>query len=219
MRRWHNDHAKTSDSQLYLVADEPPALAWLANHGAVELHPWTSQIPNVREPTYAMIDLDPGTTTTTEELLVLARLHRTALEHLELRGYPKITGQRGIQIWIPIRTGPTFDETRKWTEQLSRAIGETVPDLVSWNWEKRARNGLARLDFTQNAINKTLVAPYSTRPAAGAPVSVPIMWNELDDAAFAPDRWTITDIAARLREHDDPMEPMLNDPQTLPTLA
>jgi bifunctional non-homologous end joining protein LigD len=219
IRRWQNDDADASESQFYLLADEPATLAWLANHGAVEVHPWTSQIPSVREPTYALIDLDPGTTTTTEELLVLARLHRTALEHLGVRGYPKVTGQRGLQIWIPIRPGPTFDETRAWTEQLSRAIGETAPDLVSWNWEKRDRRGLARLDYTQNAINKTLVAPYSTRPAAGAPVSVPITWDELDDPGFAADRWTVSSVMARLAAQGDPMAPMLNDRQDLPTLT
>jgi bifunctional non-homologous end joining protein LigD len=170
-------------------------------------------------PSYALIDLDPGTDTTWDELLVLARLHRTALEHLGVRGYPKVTGRRGIQIWIPIRPGPTFDETRAWTEQLSRVIGEAVPDLVSWNWEKRDRGGLARLDYTQNAINKTLVAPYSTRPAAGAPVSVPITWDELDDPDFAADRWTVHSVMARLAAHGDPMAPMLTDRQDLPALT
>ena len=100
-------------------------------------------------------------------------LHRTALEHLGVRGYPKTTGQRGLQIWIPIEPGPTFDETREWVEQLSRAVGGVAPDLVSRKWEKRSREGRARLDYTQNAINKTLVAPYSVRAAPGAPVSVP----------------------------------------------
>ena len=88
--------------------------------------------------------------------------------------FPKVTGQRGIQIWVPIEPGPTFDGHPHWVEALSRLVGETVPELVSWKWEKRARGGLARLDYTQNAINKTLVAPYSVRPAAGAPVSMPI---------------------------------------------
>jgi bifunctional non-homologous end joining protein LigD len=150
---------------------------------------------------------------------VLARLHRTALEHLSVRGYPKVTGQRGIQVWIPIEPGPSFDETRDWVEQLSRAIGDTVPDLVSWSWQKDARHGRARLDYTQNAINKTLVAPYSTRPAPGAPVSVPITWDELDDPDLAPDRWTLRDVGERIAEIGDPMAGALSDPQRLPELS
>ena len=150
------------------------------------------------------IDLDPGTETTWDELLILARLHRTALEHLQVRGYPKVTGQRGIQIWIPIVAGPSFSETRAWVEQISRAVGATAPDLVSWTWTKRDREGRARLDYTQNAINKTLVAPYSARPAPGAPVSVPITWDELDDPDLRPDRWTIRTVLDRLASTSRP---------------
>ncbi len=216
--RWRNADADADESRHYFLADSAPALAWLANHGAIEIHAWTSRIPEVRRPTYALVDLDPGTKTTWDELLVLARLHRTALEHLGVRGFPKTSGQRGIQIWVPIAPGPTFDDTRVWVEQLSRAVGEVVPDLVSWSWEKRARRGLARLDFTQNAINKTLVAPYSVRAAAGATVSVPIGWNELDDPALRSDRWTIRSVSARIAAVGDPMADASRMRQVLPVL-
>jgi len=132
IRRWRNEEADAGESVDDFVIDSPAALAWLANHAAVELHAWTSRVEDVHRPTYALIDLDPGESTTWDDLLVLARLHRTALEHLQLRGYPKVTGQRGIQIWIPIKPGPSFGEVRGWVEQLSRAVGATVPDLVSW---------------------------------------------------------------------------------------
>jgi bifunctional non-homologous end joining protein LigD len=216
--RWVNEGADAGESVRYLVADSPPVMAWLANHAAVELHAWTSRIPAVGKPTYALIDLDPGEQTTWEELLVLARLHRTALEHLGVRGFPKVSGRRGIQIWIPIATGPIFDDTRAWVEQVSRAVGNTVPDLVSWRWEKASRGGLARLDYTQNAINKTLVTPYSVRPAAGAPVSVPITWDELDDPELRPDRWTLRTLPDRLAAAGDPMREMLHVRQRLPEL-
>ncbi len=216
---WDNTEADPGESEQYVVADSTPTLVWLANQAAIELHPWTSRIPEVRTPTYALIDLDPGTETTWDELLVLARLHRTALEHLQVRGYPKVTGQRGIQIWIPIVAGPSFSETRAWVEQISRAVGATAPDLVSWTWTRSDREGRARLDYTQNAINKTLVAPYSARPAPGAPVSVPITWDELDDPDLRPDRWTIRTVLDRLASRPDPMAPMLADEQRLPPLA
>ncbi len=217
--RWHNDEADKGESETYLVADSAAALAWLANHGAVELHPWTSRVSDVHRPTYALIDLDPGSSTTWDDLLTLARLHHTALEHLGLRGYPKTSGQRGIQVWVPIEPAMTFDETRSWVERLSRAVERVVPELVSDEWEKQARGGLARLDYTQNAINKTLVAPYSVRAAAGAPVSMPIRWDELDDPALRSDRWTITTALDRLAEEGDLAAPMLTDRQHLTALA
>jgi bifunctional non-homologous end joining protein LigD len=216
--RWDNPDADEGETRTYIVVNEPAALVWVANFGALEWHAWTSQIDAPQCPTYALIDIDPGPETTWDDVLTLARLHRTALEHLEVRAVPKVTGRRGIQIWIPIARGPTFDETRGWMEQLSRSVGEVVPDLVSWKWGVRERGGKARLDYTQNAINKTLVAPYSPRPAAGAPVSTPITWDELHDLSLRPDRWTVRSIFDRLAEKGDLFRPVLTDEQKLPRL-
>jgi bifunctional non-homologous end joining protein LigD len=218
LTRWHNDDADDGETEWYLVADRPATIAWLANYGAVELHAWTSTIPDVQCPTYAMIDVDPGTKTSWDEVVTLTRLYQAALEHLHVRGFPKLTGRRGIQIWVPIEKGPTFEETRMWVEGLSRAVGDIVPQLVSWKWEKRARGGLARLDYTQNAINKTLVAPYSVRAAAGAPVSMPITWDELDDPELRSDRWTARDAGDRLVTVGDVFSGVLTTRQTLPPL-
>jgi bifunctional non-homologous end joining protein LigD len=216
--RWTYDHGEDGPKD-YAVVDSAATLAWLAQEAAMELHPWTSPIDAPDRPSYALIDIDPGPDTKWEEVLVLARLYRTALDHLGVKGHPKVTGKRGIQVWIGIAPGPSFRDTSGWVEGLSRAIGGTVPDLVSWEWAKRARKGKARLDYTQNAINKTLVGPYSTRPAPGAPVSMPIDWDELDDPELRPDRWTVRDVAERLRSRGDPFRPVLDDQQTLPKLG
>jgi bifunctional non-homologous end joining protein LigD len=129
---------------------------------------------------------------------------------------PKVTGKRGIQIWVPVRSGYTFSDTRAWVEKISRAIGHVVPDLVSWEWQKDRREGLARLDYTQNAINKTLVAPFSARPAPGAPVSVPIQWEELDDPDLRPDRWTARTVIDRVHTCGDPLAALVGRQQELP---
>ena len=219
LTRWDNPDADEGETTTYLVADEPAALVWAANFGALEWHPWTSRTTAPHEPTYALIDLDPGEHTSWEDLLTLARLHRTALEHVGVTGRPKVTGRRGIQIWVPVVAGYSFADTRAWVEQLSRTVGQVVPDLVSWKWEVKQRKGLARLDYTQNAVNKTLVAPYSTRPAAGAPVSVPISWAELDDPDLRPDRWTIRTVLDRLVSRGDPFRSLLETAQDLPELT
>ena len=150
---------------------------------------------------------------------MLARLHRTALDHLGVTARPKVTGRRGIQVWVPVVAGYGFEDTRAWVEKLSRTVGKVVPELVSWKWEVKARKGLARLDYTQNAINKTLVAPYSPRPAPGAPVSVPITWDELDDPDLRPDRWTVRTVLDRLAEQGDPFRALLGAAQELPDLG
>jgi bifunctional non-homologous end joining protein LigD len=217
--RWDNPEADPGEARTYLVVDEPAALIWAANFAALEWHAWTSRVDRPRRPTYALVDLDPGEHTTWDNLLVLARLHRTALDHLGVMARAKVTGRRGIQIWIPIERRLDFDQTRAWVEQLSRSVSEVVPELVSWKWSVSDRGGLARLDYTQNAINKTLVAPYSPRPAPGAPVSAPIGWDELDDPTLSPDRFTIRTILERLADKGDLFRPVLETKQRLPKLA
>ena len=202
----------------YVVVDRVATLAWLAQEAAIELHPWTSRTAAPDRPTYALIDIDPGTETTFEQVLVIARLYRTALGHLRVIGLPKVTGKRGVQIWIPLKPIYNFEQTRGWVESLSRAVGQMVPELVSWEWSRRDREGRARLDYTQNAINRTLVGPYSARPAPGAPVSAPVRWDELEDPTLAPDRWTMRTLPERLVSVGDLFAPALTLEQELPAL-
>ena len=235
--RWHDPDAGPDDADCRVVADSVATLAWLANLAAVELHPWTGRLPDARRPTWALIDVAPGPgaprgrprdawpaagsgspRTSFADVLVLARLFRTALGHLGVEGAPKVTGQRGVQIWVPVAPGYTYADTRGWVERVSRAVGATVPELVSWEWTKDRRGGRARLDYTQNIVYKTLVAPWSVRPRPGAPVSVPITWDELDDPDLAPDRWTVRTVPDRVRAAGDPMAPLVGRPQKLPPL-
>jgi bifunctional non-homologous end joining protein LigD len=219
LRRWREvgvDERDDRKANEHLIADRVATLCWLGNQAAFEVHAWTSRLEDPARPTFALIDIDPGTKTTWEETLVLARLYRTALGHLGVRGYPKTTGKRGIQVWIPIEPRYSFRETSDWVERISRAIGSTVPDLVSWDWAKASRGGKARLDYTQNASIKTLVAPYAVRPSAGAPVSAPISWDELDDPDLRPDRWTIRTIVDRVARVGDLFADAQTDAQALP---
>jgi bifunctional non-homologous end joining protein LigD len=217
--RWRNPEAKAGESKTYLVIDEAAALVWAANFGALEWHAWTARASDPASPSYALIDIDPGEGTSWDDVLVLARLHRTALEHLSLRAALKVTGRRGIHIWIPVAAGLSFRDTRTWAEQLSKEIGSVVPDLVSWEWDKSERGGRARLDYTQNVHHKTLVAPYSPRAAPGAPVSAPIGWEELDDPSLRPDGFTIRTEPDRVAARGDGFRAALGEGQQLPPVT
>lgn len=218
LRSWRFDEAKSGETRWYVVPDSTPALVWLANYAAVELHPWISRTDDIHHPTWALFDIDPGEATSFDDVLALARLHRTALGHLGVDGRPKVSGQGGVQIWVPVEPRYTFAETREWVKNVSQAIGDAMPDLVSWAWRKSERQGRARLDYTQNVLHKTLVAPYSARPRPGAPVSVPIEWDELDDPDLAPDRWSVRSVLNRVATAGDPFAPLLSVRQPLPHL-
>ena len=219
LRRWREVGVGSRDANEHLVADRTASLCWLGNQAAFEIHAWTSRLEAPFAPTFALIDIDPGERTTWDETLALARLFRTALTHLGVRGYPKTSGKRGLQVWIPVEPGCTYEDTSAWVEGVSRAVGAIVPDLVSWEWSKDSRGGRARLDYTQNSPIRTLVAPYAVRPSPGAPVSAPIRWDELDDPGLRPDRWTIRTIIERVDEVGDLFAAAQTDRQALPPLG
>jgi len=125
--RWDNPDADPGERRTYLVVDEPAALVWAANFGALEWHPWTSPVDSPHRPSYALIDLDPGTATSWADLLVLARLHRTAFEHLKLVAQAKLTGRRGIQIWVPV-AGDLGDPRLAPDRWTIRTIGDRLAE-------------------------------------------------------------------------------------------
>ena len=173
LRRWDNPDADPGETRTYIVPDSAASLAWLANFGALELHPWTSTIDAPHEPTWALFDIDPGDAMGFAEVLDLARLHRTALEHLGVDACPKITGKRGIQIWVPVATGYTFGDTRRWVETVSRANRRHRPRPRELGVGGRPRRwpGPARLHperHQQDARRAVQHPPRRRRPGVGA---------------------------------------------------
>ena len=172
---------------------------WAANYGALEWHAWTRSLPTHGSPTYALIDIDPGTATSWDDVLVLARLHRTALEHLGVRGQPKVTGPARDPDLDPVRAGLTYQDTRSGSSSFRRRSARRArPGQLEMG--RRRTSAAWRASTTpRTCSNKTLVAPYSPRAEPGAPVSAPIDWDELDDPALRPDGFTIRTVLDRVR--------------------
>jgi bifunctional non-homologous end joining protein LigD len=212
---WTYHGEKTKE---YIVVGDLATLVWVANAASIDLHPWHSRTDAPQQPDWAVFDLDPAEGATFESVITIARLVGVALQHYGLHSVLKTTGQTGLQIYVPVRRGPDYAAVRGWVEGVARAVGQTVPDLVSWEWSVRQRTGRVRIDYTQNIINKTLNAPYTVRAVARAPVSAPITWEELDDPALRPDRWTVRTIAERLVEKGDLFAGALAGDQDLPAL-
>ncbi|MFN2568583.1 MAG: DNA ligase D [Candidatus Dormibacteria bacterium] len=202
--------------KVYILVNEVATLAWLANAGVIDLHPWHSRHDQPELPDWAVFDLDPFEPATFADVVHIARLVKAALDHYGMRAVAKTSGQTGLQIYVPLRRGPDYTAVRNWVEDVGRAIGRVEPQLITWEWSVAKRDGRIRIDYTQNIINKTLAAPYSLRPAPGAPVSTPIRWEELDDPELRPDQWTIATIGDRLASVGDLFAPALAGDQPLP---
>lgn len=219
IRTWHYEgrHDRPHD---YVVCDTLPALAWLANLAAIDLHPWTSRIHAPDQPDWCLFDFDPAEGAGFEEVIRLALALRTTLAHLGLQGFPKVSGQTGVQVYLPLAPGHTFERSRAFAQEIGRLIGAALPELVTWDWEVARRTGRTRIDYTQNAVNKTLAICYSVRPTPTASVSMPVSWDELEnDPDLRPDRWTILDALERIAAVGDLFAPTLTLRQELPELG
>ena len=196
--------------------DDAATLVRLVNEGAVEfcVGPAGDDAPD--RAAWAFVDIVPTSHATFAEVVDVARLMRTALAHLGVAGCPKVNGDNGIEVWIPVAAASTLRDTRAWVERLCQTVATIAPDLVNAPGSAGSR---VLLDASGNAADQTLVAPWSPRPTPGAPVSVPITWEELDDRRLAPDRWTVHTVARRLRRAGDPLLGLAGRQQRLPALS
>lgn len=196
----------------YILPEEPATLAYVANLGAIELHPWLSRAATSHHPDWAVIDLDPSEGTDLEDALTLARLCQQILESIGIRGFPKLSGSTGIHIYCPCGPGYTYQETADFCHQIGRLLHKVYPAKVTLERVVSKRTGKVYVDFLQNRRGQTITAIYGVRPHPGAPVSAPVTWQEIE---AGPPRFTIRTIGARLAAVGDLFAPMLGMAQDL----
>ena len=171
----------------YAIVDDELALLWMVNMGCIDLHVWSSREDKPERPDWVMFDLDPAEGATFEDVIEVAKLVKETLDLLELEGFPKTSGSRGIHVLVPIARRHTFAEAREFASIVAGALARAHPGLVTTEWSKRKRRGVL-VDANQNGPGKTNASVYSVRPRAGAPVSAPLRWEEvvpgLDLASF-----------------------------------
>ncbi|HWD09078.1 MAG TPA: non-homologous end-joining DNA ligase [Actinomycetota bacterium] len=189
-----NQSARTID---YVVIDSVASLAWLAQIASVECHAWTSRWPNIDEPDFAVIDLDPHEPISFDDVRAVGRLVHTVLDRLGLRAVPKTSGGAGLQIFIPLAPGHSYAEVREFCTGVGRLITAVYPERATLEPSIPKRKGRVFIDANQNAKGKTLVAPYSVRPYPLAPVSMPLSWEELDEE-FYPEQFTVATAFERI---------------------
>lgn len=184
------------------------ALLWMVNQAALTIHGWSSRVGRLAEPDWVVLDLDPGEATRWEDVIEVAVAVRKLLELLELPSVPKTSGQRGLHVLIPIGPGHTPAQAHELARGIALLVARLLPAKVSLENEIEKRGGRLFLDHLQNFTGKTLVMPYSLRAADGAPVSMPLTWDEVDSTA-SPRAFTLAGARARVDAKGDLAAPLL----------
>lgn len=206
-----------SDSQggpiEFMLADRREALMWFANMGCIEVHPFHSRVSTLDAPDYAIFDLDPAEGAEWDQVVSGARLVGVALERLGLAGHPKLSGSRGIHVYVPLRAVHSYARVRRFVGEVGRYLVAANPDDLTMEWDKPKRRGKVFIDHNRNASGQTIASVYSVRPRPGAPVSVPLAWEELGE--FRNGEITIANIWDRLQRFGDLFAPVAEGDQTL----
>jgi bifunctional non-homologous end joining protein LigD len=194
-------------STVFAIIDNAAALAWVANLGCIELHTWPSRVPEIEQPDYLLIDLDPSADGQWPYVRSIALVVREVMDELGLASFPKTSGATGLHVMAPIRTELPFPEVRRFAKALAEEVERRVGDqeVATTTWRVADRRGVF-VDFGQNARDHTIACAYSIRPVPDARVSAPLRWEEVpnvDPAAF-----TVETIRDRIAEIGDPMRGM-----------
>ena len=204
----------------YCRADDLPTLVWLANLAAVELHPLLARAPEVEQPTTVVFDLDPGPPAGMGECATVACLVRDLLARWGLVAFPKTSGSKGLQLYVPVNGGVTYDETKPLAHHVAAELTRTHPRLVVERMDKSVRGGKVLIDWSQNHPTKTTVAVYSLRARERPTVSTPVSWDEVEETAGAREPQLSFDADAvldRVSRVGDPFASVISLRQELPS--
>jgi bifunctional non-homologous end joining protein LigD len=188
----------------YLTVDDLPTLLFVANLGAIEMHPLHSRCEDVEHPDYLFFDLDPFPPYTYEDVLTVARHVHVVLEQLGIASFPKTSGATGMQIYVPLPKGRwSYDEVRAFVGAAGRLINRADPDRTTMAWRVADRTGKVFIDHNMNRSGANIASAYSVRPERGAPVSTPLTWDEVLQGGFEPQDFRIDNVWGRFAEVGD----------------
>ncbi|CAA9280681.1 MAG: ATP-dependent DNA ligase clustered with Ku protein, LigD [uncultured Chloroflexi bacterium] len=210
----------TGEAVHFVVAEDARTLVWLAQFNSVEVHAWLSTVECPDQPDWAVVDLDPPDEMPAglrqRNVVTAAVAMRDELARRGLKSFPKVSGQTGVHVLVPLDPVHRFDDVRAFFEQLGEDLCQALPDLLTTDYDIAGRGGRILVDYAQNSRAKTTVAPYSVRPKPGAPVALPVTWDELKDPSFNREQWTLRTVPERVAKVGDLLEPALRVKQRLP---
>jgi bifunctional non-homologous end joining protein LigD len=207
----------------YLLANDLPTLTWIANLAGLELHPSLSLAKDIVCPTMMVFDLDPGPPANIIQCCQVGLWLREVFEHFGLQSFPKTSGSKGLQIYVPLNTPTSYDQTKPFAHALARFQEGDHRNLVVSDMKKELRVGKVLVDWSQNDEHKTTIAVYSLRARERPTVSTPVKWEEVESALRKKDAdllvFEAAQVLKRVEKMGDLFAPVLSLKQKLPKLA
>jgi bifunctional non-homologous end joining protein LigD len=205
----------------YCVMNSLPALVWAANLADLELHTFLHKAPLVQRPTAIAFDLDPGPPADIIECCDVALKLRSVLEDLGLKSFPKTSGSKGMQIYAPLNSPVTYDQTKKLAQEIALFLEKQSPKLVVSKMSKLVREGKVFVDWSQNGDTKTTITVYSLRAKEHPTVSTPLEWDEVERALKSKKASELSfeteDVLKRVEKFQDLFLPVLTLVQKFPS--
>ncbi len=204
----------------YCVLDSTAAVVWAANLAALELHAPMARAADIESPTLVVFDLDPGEPAAMTECCQVALDIREVLAALELQCWPKTSGSKGLQVYVPLNSPATHDETKNFALAVAQLLEKQQPKRITSEMSKAIRPHKVFIDWSQNSRHKTTIGVYSLRARPYPTVSTPVTWDEVESAADrrAELRFLADDVLARVADLGDLFEPTASLVQALPRL-
>ena len=207
----------------FLLANDLSTLTWIANLASIELHPSLSVAPDTGTPTMIVLDLDPGPPANIVQCCQVGLWVREIFDHFRLQSFPKTSGSKGLQIYVPLHTKTSYEQTKPLAHALARLLEQEHPELVVSDMKKAIRTNKVLVDWSQNDQHKTTISVYSLRAREHPTVSTPVTWEEVEQALKKKDAGRLVfeakDVLARVEKMGDLFEPVLKLKQKLPQLA
>lgn len=210
---------KEGGTVTHVVCNNAATLVYLANQGVITPHVWLSRTDELHRPDKLIFDLDPPEGDF-DAVLHGARTIREFLVDLGFEPYVMTTGGSGLHVIVPLDRNAEFDTVRDFAHGVADELADREPERLTTEQRKDKREGRLFLDYLRNSYAQTAVPPYAVRPRSGAPVAVPLDWDELDDPDLSGDRYTVENVFQRLGQKEDPWKGMrrharsLSDPRS-----
>jgi bifunctional non-homologous end joining protein LigD len=206
------------ESGAYLYIRDIRGVLSMVQMGVLEIHPWGSKVDDPSRPDRLIFDLDPGEGLLFADVMRGAHELRALLQELGLEPFLKTTGGKGLHLIVPLARTHDWSQVKRFARHVGDLLSERAPERFLTRISKAEREGRIFIDYLRNDATSTAIAPYSTRSRPGAPVSVPIAWDELADG-FDPSRFTVCTVPQRLVDLQiDPWAGIRSSAQTLPPI-